>query len=111
MSSKQPPRDGPPDRPDRPEPPNLHSDLAERPEVKALLAELTKDLKPGEDPLFYKLPEEPEDPPDPDAKGPDAAQVYVAPTTTKPAPKHKTLDMQKVRVAAAADPRRAVTQR
>ncbi|MEO5725973.1 MAG: hypothetical protein ABI134_34580, partial [Byssovorax sp.] len=59
-----------------PEPPNLRSDLADRSDVKALLAELQDGLKEGEDPLFYKLRRAA---PDPACAGADAARVYVAP--------------------------------
>jgi hypothetical protein len=89
------------------EPPGLYSNLAERPDVKALLAEIQKKLKPGEDPLYYALPEEP---PDPATRLPDEARVYVAPTSLSAPVKHKTLDMQKVRVSAGGNPRAAVTQ-
>jgi hypothetical protein len=90
------------------EPPGLYSDLAERPEVKALLAEIQKKLKPGEDPLYYALPEEP---PDPATRLPDEARVYMAPTPLSAPVEHKTLEMQKVRIGAAVNPRAAVTER
>jgi hypothetical protein len=89
-------------------PPNLRLGLRDKPEVKALLAELNRDLKPGEDPLFYELPEAPPD--DPAACAPNEARAYVGPTAP-PMAHHKTLEMDRVKVAPRVDPRRAVTQR
>ena len=54
------------------EPPHLHGrNLRDDPEVQALLRELSAGLKPGEDPLFYELPQAPPD--DPEACAPNAA--------------------------------------
>jgi hypothetical protein len=89
-------------------PPNLRLGLRDKPEVKALLEELGRDLKTGEDPLFYELPEEPPD--DPSACAPNEARVYVGPTAL-PMARHKTLEMDSVKVKPEVDPRRAVTQR
>lgn len=90
-----------------PEPPNLRTDLAERADVKALLGELKEGRPSGEDPLFYELPREA---PDPACVGADAARVYVAPIEPGMAPRG-TMDAASVRLGAAIDPRRAVTER
>src|SRR5262249_4963763 len=87
-------------------PPNLRLGLKDKPEVKALLDELSKDLKPGEDPLFYELPDAPDDP---SACAPNEARVYVGPTAL-PVTRHPTLEMDRVRVSPAVDPRRAATE-
>jgi hypothetical protein len=90
------PLSDPPLDPDAP--PNLRLGLRDRPEVKALLAELSEGLKPGEDPLFYEMPDSPPD--DPDACAPNEARVYVGPTTP-PMAHHKTLELDRVKVAAS----------
>lgn len=79
-------------------PPNLRLGLRDRPEVKALLAELSQGLKAGEDPLFYELPDSPPD--DPEACAPNEARVYVGPTKP-PLAHHKTLELDRVKIAAA----------
>jgi hypothetical protein len=81
--------------------------LRDDPEVKELLAELSQGLKPGEDPLFYELPQEPDDP---EACAPNEARVYVGPTAP-PKAHHETLELARVKVAPSVDPRRAPTQR
>src|SRR5262245_59186644 len=77
--------------------------LSDRPEVKALLAELSKGLKEGDDPLYYDWT-------DADAPAPaKEAQVYVAGVELKPM-QQQTMDLERVRVGQ--DPsRRAVTTR
>lgn len=79
-------------------PPNLRLGLRDRPEVKALLAELSQGLKDGEDPLFYELPDSPPD--DLEACAPNEARVYVGPTKP-PLAHHKTLELDRVKIAAA----------
>src|SRR4051812_17592954 len=107
MSNKPPDSDSGENAVDPKAPPNLRLGLRDKPEVKALLAELSRDLKPGEDPLFYELPQAPPD--DPSACAPNEARVYVGPTAP-PMAHHKTLEMDRVKVAPQVDPRRAVTQ-
>ena len=90
---------------DRKPPPNLRLGLKDKPEVKALLAELSKDLKPGEDPLFYEMPDTADDP---SACAPNEARVYAGPVAP-PMAHHKTLEMDRVKVSPDVDPRRRVT--
>jgi hypothetical protein len=87
-------------------PPNLGLGLRDQPDVKALLAELSEGLKEGEDPLFYKMAEAPEE--DSGEYAPNEARVYVGPTTLRPA-HHKTLELDRVKVDPEVDPRRAKT--
>lgn len=69
-------------------------ELTERPEVQQLLAEMKRDLAPGEDPLYYDWTER-----DSPAAG-DGHRDYVS---TKPArPHHITIDAQKVKIAESA---------
>jgi hypothetical protein len=99
--------DDPPRERDRKPPPNLRLGLKEKPSVKALLVKLGEDLEPGADPLFYEMPDAPDDP---SACAPNEARVYAGPTAP-PTAHHKTLEMDRVKVSPAVDPRRAVTQK
>lgn len=99
MSTKPPSRS-------TPEPPNLRSDLADRSDVKALLAELQDGLKEGEDPLFYKLRRAA---PDPACVGADAARIYVAPREV-PGVARPVVETAKVRVRSGVEARRAETE-
>lgn len=87
-----------------PEPPNLRSDLADRSDVKELLAELQDGLKEGEDPLFYKLRRAA---PDPACVGADAARMYVAPREV-PGVARPVMETAKVSVRSGVEARRAV---
>jgi hypothetical protein len=89
-----------------PEPPNLRSDLADRSDVKVLLAELQDGLKEGEDPLFYKLRRAA---PDPACVGADAARIYVAPREV-PGVARPVVETAKVSVRSGVEGRRAVTE-
>lgn len=87
-----------------PTPPGLETNIADRPEVKALLMEIRKGLKEGEDPLYYDWTDQ--DAPTP----PSEAQVYVAGVALKPM-RQQTMDLEKVRVAGHDPSRRAITAR
>lgn len=87
-----------------PEPPNLRSDLADRSDVKELLAELQDGLKEGEDPLFYKLRRAA---PDPACVGAGAARMYVAPREV-PGVARPVVETAKVSVRSGVEAQRAV---
>ena len=89
-----------------PTPPGLETNIADRPEVKALLMEISKGLKEGEDPLYYDWTDQDQDAPTPESE----AQVYVAGVALKPM-RQKTMDLEKVRVAQHDPSRRAITAR
>ncbi|MEO5729519.1 MAG: hypothetical protein ABI134_34790 [Byssovorax sp.] len=89
-----------------PEPPNLRSDLADRSDVKALLAELQDGLKEGEDPLFYKLRRAA---PDPACVGADAARIYVAPREV-PGVARPVVETAKVSVRSGVEARRTLRE-
>ena len=89
-----------------PTPPGLETNIADRPEVKALLMEISKGLKEGEDPLYYDWTDQDQDAPTPESE----AQVYVAGVALKPM-RQKTMDLEKVRVTQHDPSRRAITAR
>lgn len=91
----------------KPEPPNLRTGLAQRPDVKALLDEMSKDLGSSEGPFFYEMTEAR----DPNPLLPDEARDYVPPVEVKDPKAHSTLEMAKVAVSKRGNPRYAETVR
>ena len=87
-------------------------DPEDNPRLAKALAKLSENLKEGEDPLYYDWRKSGEAGPQNklQSDGDEAASGYVAAKTLPPTVAHKTIEMQRVKIAPHLDPRNAPTQ-